>query len=147
MAYTLVLISISTERLELHWCWDSATLQMKFGIQCASNQGDCDYTSCGSSYPEAVIDVEAARITSPATLSLNSTVLADRDGDSNIDTAEIEFNVLSNAFFEDLDVLVEVKNASGVVLDTLETESKQVEVNVPPSSGILRKLAKYTLSI
>ena len=87
----------------------------------ASNQGDCDYTSCGSSYPQAVIDVEAARITSPASLSLNSTVLADRDGDSMIDTAEIEFNVLSNAFFEDLDVEIEVKNASGVVLDTMET--------------------------
>ena len=98
----------------------------------ASNQGDCDYTSCGSSYPEAVIDVEAARITSPATLSLNSTVLADRDGDSNVDTAEIEFNVLSNAFFEDLDVLVEVKNASGVVLDTLETRVQAGGgVNVP----------------
>lgn len=87
----------------------------------ASNQGDCDYTSCGSSYPQAVIDVEAARITSPATMSLNSTVLADRDGDSMVDTAEIEFNVLSNAFFEDLDVEIEVRNASGIVMDTMET--------------------------
>ncbi|MFL2961436.1 MAG: PKD domain-containing protein [Candidatus Poseidoniaceae archaeon] len=87
----------------------------------AANKGDCDYTSCGGSYPQAVIDVEAARITSPATLSLNSTVLADRDGDSLIDTAEIEFNVLSNAFFEDLDVEIEVRNASGIVLDTMET--------------------------
>ena len=87
----------------------------------AANQGDCDYTSCGSSYPQGVIDVEAARITSPASISLNSTVLADRDGDSNIDTAEIEFNVLSNAFFEDLDVEIEVKNASGIVMDTMET--------------------------
>ena len=87
----------------------------------ASNQGDCDYTSCGSSYPQGVIDVEAARITSPASLSLNSTVLADRDGDSMVDTAEIEFNVLSNAFFEDLDVEIQVKNSSGIVLDTMET--------------------------
>jgi PKD repeat protein len=87
----------------------------------AANKGDCDYTSCGGSYPQAVIDVEAARITSPASLSLNSTVLADRDGDSMIDTAEIEFNVLSNAFFEDLDVEIQVKNASGIVLDTMET--------------------------
>ena len=87
----------------------------------ASNQGDCDYTSCGSSYPQGVIDVEAARITSPATLSLNSTVTADRDGDSYADTAEIEFNVLSNAFFEDLDVEIEVRNASGIVLDTMVT--------------------------
>ncbi|MBT7244956.1 MAG: PKD domain-containing protein, partial [Euryarchaeota archaeon] len=87
----------------------------------AANKGDCDYTSCGGSYPQAVIDVEAARITSPATLSLNSTVLADRDGDSMIDTAEIEFNVLSNAFFEDLDVEIQVRNSSGIVLDTMET--------------------------
>ena len=87
----------------------------------AANKGDCDYTSCGGSYPQAVIDVEAARITSPASLNLNSTILADRDGDSLIDTAEIEFNVLSNAFFEDLDVQIEVKNASGIVLDTIET--------------------------
>ena len=67
----------------------------------ASNQGDCDYTSCGSSYPTGVIDVEAARITSPATMSLNSTVLSDRDGDTNVDTAELENNIKSNEFFED----------------------------------------------
>ena len=87
----------------------------------ASTQGDCDYTSCGSSYPQGIIDVEAARITSPASLSLNSTVLTDRDGDTLVDTAEIEFNVLSNAFFEDLDVEIEARNSSGVVLDTIQT--------------------------
>ena len=38
-----------------------------------------------------------------------------------VDTAEIEFNVLSNAFFEDLDVEIEVMNSSGVVLDTIQT--------------------------
>ena len=98
----------------------------------ASNQGDCDYTSCGSSYPQGTIDVEAARITSPASLSLNSTILADRDGDTNVDTAEIEFNILSNAFFEDLDVEIQVKNASGVVLDTMETRVQAGGgVNVP----------------
>ena len=98
----------------------------------ASAQGDCDYTSCGSSYPQGVIDVEAARITSPASLSLNSTILADRDGDTNVDTAEVEFNVMSNAFFEDLDVEVEVRNASGVVLDTIETRVQAGGgVNVP----------------
>ena len=87
----------------------------------AANQGDCDYTSCGSSYPQGLIDVEAARITSPATLNLNSTIVADRDGDSNVDTVEVEFNVLSNAFFEDLDVEIEVRNSSGIVLDTMQT--------------------------
>ncbi len=87
----------------------------------ASAKGDCDYTSCGGSYPQGVIDVEAARITSPASLSLNSTTLTDRDGDTKVDTAEIEFNIMSNAFFEDLDVEIEVKNSSGVVLDTIQT--------------------------
>lgn len=98
----------------------------------AANQGDCDYTSCGSSYPQAVIDVEAARITSPATLSINSTTVADRDGDTLIDTAEVEFNVLSNAFFEDLDIEIQVKNSSGVILDSMDTRIQAGGgVNVP----------------
>ena len=67
----------------------------------ASTVADCDYTSCGPSYPEGTVDIEAARITSPATLSLNNTVLSDRDGDGMEDTVEINYGVLSNAFFED----------------------------------------------
>ena len=99
-----------------------------------SNQGDCDYTSCGSSYPQGTIDVEAARITSPATLSINSTEQADRDGDLDVDTSRLEFNVLSNAFFEDLDVEVEVKNSSGIVLDTIRARVQAGGgVNVPTS--------------
>ena len=82
--------------------------------------GDCDYTSCGSSYPQGTIDVEAARITSPATLSVDSTQFEDRDGDGAVDTAQLDFNVLSNAFFEDLDVEIEVRNASGISLDRIE---------------------------
>ena len=87
----------------------------------ASNQGDCDYTSCGSSYPQGTIDAEAARITSPATISLNSTTTSDRDGDGLADTAKVEFDILSNAFFEDLDVSIEVRNSSGVTIDSIET--------------------------
>ena len=85
-----------------------------------SNLGDCDYTSCGGSYPQGTIDVEAARITSPASLSVNSTSFEDRDGDGGVDTAEVEFNVLSNAFFEDLDVEIEARNSSGIVLDRIQ---------------------------
>ena len=97
-----------------------------------SAQGDCDYTSCGASYPQGIIDVEAARITSPASLSLNSTLLSDRDGDTNVDTAEVEFNILSNAFFEDLDVEIAVKNSSGITMDTMETRVQAGGgVNVP----------------
>ncbi|MDP6333934.1 MAG: hypothetical protein QF479_04785, partial [Candidatus Poseidoniaceae archaeon] len=39
----------------------------------ASTVADCDYTSCGSSYPQGTVDIEAARITSPATLTINTT--------------------------------------------------------------------------
>ena len=86
----------------------------------ASTQGDCDYTSCGSSYPQGEIDIEAARITSPATISLNSSMTTDRDGDGLADTAEVEFEVLSNAFFEDLDMNIEVRNSTGMPVDSLD---------------------------
>jgi len=85
----------------------------------ASTVADCDYTSCGSSYPQGTIDVEAARITSPATIALNTTTLSDRDGDASPDTAHVNYNVLSNAFFEDLDVTVKVKDGFGNEIDSL----------------------------
>lgn len=85
----------------------------------ASTIADCDYTSCGSAYPQGTIDVEAARITSPATISLNTTTLSDRDGDASPDTAHINYNILSNAFFEDLDVTVNVKDGFGNQVDSI----------------------------
>ena len=45
-----------------------------------------DYTSCGSSYPQGTVDIEAARITAPASLTINKTELTDRDGDGDDDT-------------------------------------------------------------
>jgi len=84
----------------------------------ASTIADCDYTSCGPSYPQGTVDIEAARITSPATLTLNTTILSDRDGDGSPDTAQVNFEVFSNAFFEDLDVTTKVLDNSGVVVDT-----------------------------
>lgn len=87
----------------------------------ASAIGDCDYTSCGPTYPSGVVDVEAARITSPATLTLNNSMTSDRDGDGKIDTAQYEFDILSNAFFEDLDVEIEVVNGAGDVVDSIQT--------------------------
>ena len=84
-----------------------------------STLADCDYTSCGPSYPTGTVDVEAARITSPATLSLNTTTLGDRDGDGIDDTVQIGYGVLSNAFFEDLDVEITVRDGSGIVIDSL----------------------------
>tara|TARA_Y100000766_G_scaffold285255_1_gene307382 strand:+ start:24118 stop:28320 length:4203 start_codon:yes stop_codon:yes gene_type:complete len=84
----------------------------------ASTVADCDYTSCGPSYPQGTVDIEAARITSPATLTLNTTELSDRDGDGSPDTVRINYEVFSNAFFEDLDVTTKVLDNSGNVVDT-----------------------------
>ncbi len=84
----------------------------------ASTVADCDYTSCGPSYPQCTVDIEAARITSPATLTLNSTAMSDRDGDGSPDTVQINYEVFSNAFFEDLDVTTKVLDNSGTVVDT-----------------------------
>ena len=85
----------------------------------ASTVADCDYTSCGSSYPQGTVDIEAARITAPASLTLNTTTLSDRDGDGSPDTAQVDFSVFSNAFFEDLDVTMTVLDASGIEVDQL----------------------------
>ncbi|DAC08127.1 MAG TPA: PKD domain-containing protein, partial [Candidatus Poseidoniales archaeon] len=87
----------------------------------ASSTGDCDYTSCGPSYPTGTIDLEAARITAPATIDTGNVTTSDRDGDGLDDTVELEFDVLSNAFFEDLDVEVAVRDNSGIVVDRLDT--------------------------
>ena len=83
----------------------------------ASTVADCDYTSCGSSYPQGTVDVEAARITSPASLTINESILSDRDGDSNDDTVQVNFDVFSNAFFEDLDVDISILDSSGNTVD------------------------------
>ena len=85
----------------------------------ASTVADCDYTSCGSSYPQGTVDIEAARITAPASLTLNTTTLSDRDGDGSPDTAQVDFSVFSNAFFEDLDVTMTVLDGSGIEVDQL----------------------------
>ena len=87
----------------------------------ASTIADCDYTSCGPSYPQGTIDIEAARITSPATMMLNGTTLGDRDGDGSADTVQVNYSILSNAFFEDLDVDAIVRDSNGTVVDTIST--------------------------
>jgi len=84
----------------------------------ASTIADCYKTGCGPSYPQGTVDIEAARITSPASLTLNSTTLSDRDGDGSPDTAQINYEVFSNEFFEDLDVTTKVLDNNGVVIDT-----------------------------
>jgi PKD repeat protein len=48
---------------------------------------------------------------------LNTTTLGDRDGDGSDDTVQIDYGVLSNAFFEDLDVEITVSDSSGALVD------------------------------
>ena len=92
-----------------------------------STIADCDYTACSNptativSYPQGTVDIEAARITSPATLTINTTDLTDRDGDGNDDTVQVNFNVFSNAFFEDLDVEASIIDSQGSVVDEITT--------------------------
>ena len=87
----------------------------------ASTVADCDYPSCGPSYPQGTIDIEAARITSPATMMLNGTTLGDRDGDGSPDTVQVNYSILSNAFFEDLDVDALIRDSNGTVVDAIST--------------------------
>ena len=84
-----------------------------------SSVADCDYTSCGPSYPQGTVDIEAARITAPASLTINNTELTDRDGDGDDDTVQVNFDVFSNAFFEDLDVETRIVDSQGVVVDEI----------------------------
>ena len=100
----------------------------------ASTVADCDYTSCGPSYPQGTIDIEAARITSPATMMLNGTTLGDRDGDGSPDTVQVNYSILSNAFFEDLDVDAIVRDSNGTVVDAISTRVQAGGgINVPNS--------------
>ena len=84
-----------------------------------STVADCDYTSCGPSYPQGTVDIEAARITAPASLTINNTELTDRDGDGDDDTVQVNFDVFSNAFFEDLDIETRIVDSQGVVVDEI----------------------------
>ena len=95
-----------------------------------SSPADCDYTSCGATYPTGTIDaVEYGRITSPATLTFDGTEMEDRDENGFEDTVRLNLSVTSDAFFEDLDVTARVYNASNVLID--ETTER-----VPAGGGV-----------
>jgi len=81
----------------------------------ASTVDDCDYAqpncafpSGSTTYPTATIDVRAGLITEPATVRIDSMVMHDRDNDTSADTAELQLMINSTAFFEILEVEVEV---------------------------------------
>ena len=73
---------------------------------------DCDYNfaSCGittGSYPTTDIVVQAEIISEPAEVDIMEIIPFDRDGDNLDDSVEIQLEVISNAFFEIIEVTFE----------------------------------------
>ena len=62
---------------------------------------------------------------------LNGTTLGDRDGDGSTDTVQVNYSILSNAFFEDLDVDALIRDSNGTVVDTISTRVQAEGVYVP----------------
>jgi len=108
---------------------------------------DCDYNyaSCGittGTYPTASLTVYAGLITDPAEVSIDTIMSFDRDGNNLDDSVRIDLEVVSNAFFEILEVTVEayVNNTltDSVVFDITTGNSVPSPRSVwftPPSSG------------
>jgi len=67
---------------------------------------DCNYADCGT-YPTTDITVLAELITDPSEVDIISTVLFDRDGNSLDDSIIIETEVISNAYFEIVELTFE----------------------------------------
>ena len=59
-------------------------------------------------------------------MTINNTELTDRDGDDDDDTVQVNFDVFSNAFFEDLDIETRIVDSQGVVVDEITSESLPV---------------------
>ena len=108
---------------------------------------DCDYNyaSCGitfGAYPTAMLTVYAGLITDPAEVSIDAITPFDRDGNNLDDSVQIDLDVLSNAFFEILEVTVGayVNNTltDSVVFDITAGDNVPSPRSVwftPPSSG------------
>ena len=101
--------------------------------------GDCDYTysSCGplppDGYPVASAQVFAQLITDPAEVSISSYSTFDNDQDGHDDSVEMSYDVLSQAFYERVDVLIEAINSNGEVVSTA-TNKMIVGNSVPVES-------------
>ena len=108
---------------------------------------DCDYNyaSCGitfGAYPTAMLTVYAGLITDPAEVSIDAITPFDRDGNNLDDSVQIDLDVLSNAFFEILEVTVGayVNNTltDSVVFDITAGDNVPSPRSVwftPPSTG------------
>ncbi len=84
---------------------------------------DCDYNymTCGittGSYPSASVIVQAELITDPAEISINTIDSFDRDGNGVDDSVELDLDIVSNAFFEVLEVSVDAY-VNNTLIDTL----------------------------
>ena len=94
-----------------------------------SAPADCDYETCFgelspefSSYPTATIGIEANVLTGPPTLSPAPIYnLTDQDNDGTIDTIQLDTFVKSDAYAENLDVVVEVYDGQNSMIDSLES--------------------------
>jgi|TARA_B110000211_G_scaffold70678_1_gene81822 PKD repeat protein len=87
---------------------------------------DCDYNfvNCGimpSSYPSATFTVHAGLITVPAEVSIDSITSFDRDIDQMDDSIEIGFEVVSNAFYELIEIRFEAY-INNTLTDFIELE-------------------------
>lgn len=83
-----------------------------------STPSDCNYTGCGSPYPSASVQLDAALITDPATVTLDSVSTFDRDLDGFDDSVHLAPLVNSTAFAETLDLVVEARDANGTAVDS-----------------------------
>ena len=77
-----------------------------------SSVDDCDYNyvTCGiisGSYPAATVTVQAMLVTDPAEVSIDSIRDFDRDSDGLSDSVQIDLDIVSNSFFEILEVTVD----------------------------------------
>ena len=118
-------------------------------VRFESSIGDCDYAyaSCGplppGGYPTASMEVFAQLITDPAEISISESVTFDRDGDGNDDSIEMGYQVLSQAFYERVDVLIEAIDFNGEVVSSSTNKmivgnSNPVEARfwfTPPTDG------------
>ncbi|MEE2812620.1 MAG: PKD domain-containing protein, partial [Candidatus Thermoplasmatota archaeon] len=105
-----------------------------------SQVDDCDYNFANCNfpgtiaYPTAAIDIFAGLITEPASITINDAETTDRDNDTNPDTVEVTFDVNSTAFYEVLDVEVEVY-VNNTVMDTMEL-SLEAGNGIPTETSI-----------
>ena len=125
----------------------NSTSEVRLFVWYNSLTDDCDYNfvNCGilsGSYPTASFTVHAGLVSEPAEVSIDVIEMFDRDGDTLDDSMELGFEIISNAFFEIIEVKFEayVNNTLKDVLYLEVTAGNGEPVLetiwfTPPSSG------------